>query len=500
MKLYDILEHTNINYDRIDIHAEIKDIIYDSRKASQDTMFVCISGFMTDGHKYAKNAYDLGSRVFVAEKEIELPNDAYILYTDDTRKFLATASANFFGRPADKLNTIAITGTKGKTSVSFMLKSIYEAAGHKVGIMGSTGVYIGKKEFETANSTPESYLIHKYYKMMLDSGCDTAIIEATSQGFKLHRTYDIRFNTGIFTNLSPDHIGENEHKNFDEYLECKKMIFDQCDRVIVNADSKHFENITKNVKCPIFTFGTKKDCDYYFKDPILSADSDKLSTKFTYCDFGNDVEVELNTPGYFSLYNAIAAIAAARQDKIRVRAVQDGLSVTFVKGRMEIVPIDKDYTVIIDFAHNEFSVKTLFDTIKIYNPSRIISVFGCGGNRSKLRRYAMGEVIGANSDLSIITSDNSRFEKVEDIINDILIGMHKTDGEYVIIPDRRKAIKEALRVSKKGDIILLIGKGHEMYEEIEGKQYPFDERQIVIDSLRELEQQDGLSRSPFPKS
>ena len=218
---------------------------------------------------------------------------------------------------------------------------------------------------------------------------------------------------------------------------------------------------------------------------------ERLKTEFNYYDKNGKHEIDLNTPGYFSLYNAVAAISVALQDGIGYDAIRIGLSKAFVKGRMEIVPINKDYTVIIDFAHNEFSVKNLFETIKLYNPSRIISVFGCGGNRSKLRRYAMGEVIGQNSDLSIITSDNSRFEKVEDIIDEILIGMNKTEGVYQIIKERKKAIKEALRVAKEGDVILLIGKGHEMYEEIEGVKYPFDERQIVIDSLFELSQQDG---------
>ncbi len=489
MKLYDILKGIVINTENVDLNTEIIDIVYDSRKAMPDTIFVCISGYQTDGHKYAMSAYEKGVRIFVAEKELNLPDDAKVLIYPENRKFLALASANLFENPAKKLNTIAITGTKGKTSVSFMLKSIYEAAGHKVGIMGSTGTYIGNTEYSTSNSTPESYLIHKYYRKMLDEGCDTVIIEATSQGFKLYRTYGIHFNTGVFTNLSPDHIGENEHKDFEEYLQCKRMIFKQCDKVIVNKDAEHFDIITENADCDIMTVGSNSDADFYFDSPSFSSGNNRLKTVFN-CHEKQVYElIDLNTPGYFSLYNALLAIAVARQDRIGYTEIKKGLSTAFVKGRMEIVPINKDYTVIIDFAHNEFSVKTLFDTIKIYNPSRIISVFGCGGNRSKLRRYSMGEVIGNNSDISIITSDNSRFEKVEDIINDILIGMHKTNGKYSIIPQRKQAIKEALRIAREGDVILLIGKGHEMYEEIEGVQYPFDEREVVFNSLIELQQQ-----------
>ncbi len=490
MKLREILNGINIDTKNINLDTDIKDIIYDSRKAETDTIFVCISGFQVDGHDYAAKAYEKGTRIFIAEKDLQLPADASVLIYPNNRKFLALSSANLFGKPAEKLRTIAITGTKGKTSVSFMLKSIFETAGHKVGIMGSTGTYIGNDEYSTANSTPESYLIHSYYRKMLDEGCDTAIIEATSQGFKLNRTYGINFDIGVFTNLSPDHIGENEHKDFEEYLQCKKMIFDQCKKVIVNMDNEHYQDIINNANCPITTIGSTDDADYYFNSPNFSVGENKLKTLFE-CYEGNIREtIDLNTPGYFSLYNALAAIAVARNFDIEYNYIKSGLASAFVKGRMEIVPINKNYTVIIDFAHNEFSVKTLFDTIKLYNPKRIISVFGCGGNRSKLRRYSMGEVIGNNSDLSIITSDNSRFEKVEDIINDILIGMHKTNGEYTIIPQRRKAIKEALSVAREGDVILLIGKGHEMYEEIEGVKYPFDEREVVFNSLCELQQQD----------
>ena len=438
-----------------------------------------------DGHSFASDAYKKGTRIFAVEKDISLPSDATVIRVRDTRKFLALASANFFGNPANELETVAITGTKGKTSTSFMLKSIYEAAGHKVGVIGSTGVYIGDKKYPSDNSTPESYLIHKYYREMADCGCDIAIIEATSQGFMLNRTYGITFDTGIFTNLSPDHIGAAEHSDFEDYLRCKKMIFSQSKKVIVNRDSDYYDRITENVTCPIYTFGSGKNADFSFENPEFSVGSNKLMTVFECREKSEKHIINLNTPGYFSLYNAIAAAACARLGGTDYDAIKKGLSEAFVKGRMEIVPVNKNYTVIIDFAHNEYSVKSLFDTIKIYKPSRIISVFGCGGNRSKLRRYSMGEVIGRNSDLSIITSDNSRYEKVEDIIEDILVGMKKTDGEYRIIPDRRNAIKEALSEAKEGDVILLIGKGHEDYEEIEGVKYPFDERQVVFECLGE---------------
>ena len=491
MKLSEILKNIDFECNNFNGELLINDVVFDSRKAAQDTIFVCIPGFSRDGHDFAREVYEKGTRVFVVERNVDLPEDAIVLKCKSSRKFLAVASSNLFGNPSSKLNTIAITGTKGKTSISFMLKAIYESAGHKVGVIGSTGVYIGDAFFETVNSTPESYLLHKYYADMVDAGCDTAIIEATSQGFKLDRTYGIHFNSAIFSNLSPDHIGENEHKDFDEYLNCKKMLFSQCDRMIVNYDTEHFEKIIENESCPIFTVSEGKTTDFRFGNSKFTTDKKSLKTEFSFYENNKSHVIDLNTPGHFSVSNAALAIALARKDGIDYDAITCGLKKAFVKGRMEIVPTETPYTVIIDFAHNEFSVKNLFDTIKLYNPKRIISVFGCGGNRSKLRRYGMGEVIGANSDLSIITSDNSRFEKVEDIIDDILIGMHKTNGNYVIYPKRREAIKEALREAREGDVILLIGKGLEMYEEIEGVQYPFDERAVVYESLKELQQQDG---------
>lgn len=486
MKLANILKGIELNGSVYDGDIKIDDIVYDSRKARQDTLFVCICGFQVDGHSFAQDAYKKGARVFAAEKQLSLPEDATVLRVADSRRFLAVASANLFCNPAKALNVIGITGTKGKTSTSFMIKSIYEAAGHKVGVIGSTGVCIGDKKYDSDNSTPESYLIHKYFREMLDNGCDTAVIEATSQGFKLSRTHGICFNTGIFTNLSPDHIGVAEHSDFEEYLNCKRMIFDQSEKVIINTDTDYYESIVEGVSCPLIGFAKGEGAQYGFDSPEFSVGNDGLSTTFDCIDGGEKYRVSLNTPGYFSLYNAVAAIAAARGDGIGREDIKKGLSTAFVKGRMEIVPIQKSFTVIIDFAHNEYSVKNLFDTIKRYNPKRIISVFGCGGNRSKLRRYAMGEVIGRNSDLSVITADNSRYERVLDIIDDIMVGMSKTDGRYFIIPDRRRAIKEALLAAKEGDVVLLIGKGHENYEEIEGVKYPFDEREVVFDAIKEL--------------
>ena len=470
----------------------IKDIIYDSRKASPDSLFVCIKGFQSDGHSYAMDAYNKGVRLFAAQRPISLPGDAEVIYSNNTRRFLACAAANLFGRPAEKLFTVGVTGTKGKTSTCYMLKSIFEAAGKKVGIMGNIGIYYGSTSEYLGINTPESYEIHRHLRGMVDSGCDVMIMEASSQGFMLDRTYGITYDIGIFTNLSPDHIGAAEHNDFDHYLNCKKKLLFQCKAGFVNSDNEYFERIIKGVKCPIKTFSIENTSHFQAVQPVFKSSENKLHTEFTCIEKADGQEIKnrirLNTPGYFSLYNAAAAISAARHCNISYNDIKNGLESTFIKGRMEIVPIQADYTVIIDYAHNELSVKNLFRTIKLYNPGRIISVFGCGGNRAKQRRYTMGELIGRFSDISVVTADNSRYEKIEDIVCDIMVGISKTDNEHIIIYDRKKAIEYAMDIARQGDVILLIGKGHEFYEEIEGEKRPFCESQIVLDyfSIKKL--------------
>ncbi len=481
MKLSQILKDIEYTAENINLDSEINDVCYDSRKAAYGDMFVAIKGYQSDGHKYVKNAYANGVRVFAVEKVVDLPDDVTIIYTENSRKFLAEASANFFGNPAEKLTTIAITGTKGKTSVCYMLKSIFEEFGITVGIMGTTGIYYPNVAIKTENSTPESYEIHRHFDGMVKAGCKAVIIEATSQGFKLDRTAGINFDIGIYTNLSPDHIGGNEHSDFEEYKNCKKMLFSQCKKAIANSDSQYFEFMTEGASCPVKTYGITSTADLTATDADFSCNGKKLTTSFELKEqSGESHKVLLNIPGMFSIYNALAATLTARECGIDFETIKKSLAHTFVKGRMEIVPTKSNTTVIIDYAHNELSVNSLFDTVKLYKPSKITVVFGCGGNRSKLRRYAMGEIIGKNADMSVITSDNPRYERVEDIIEDILVGMNKSGGNYKIIPDRKEAIEYTVKNAVDGEIVLIVGKGHQLYEEIEGVQHPFNEREIVL--------------------
>lgn len=471
MKLSSLLKEANV---RTDSQKEILSLCNDSRKADENSLFICIKGFSADGHAYAHTAYEKGCRVFVAEDTLTLPDDAEVYYVKDTRKAMALLASAINGNPAKKLCLIGITGTKGKTSISYTLKSILEKQGHKVGLMGTVGILYGDKCIESPNSTPESTVIHEYLSKMLDEGIDTVIMEATSQGFKLHRTYGITFDVGIYTNLSPDHIGPNEHESFEEYKECKKMLFSQSKVIFANGDCEHLPFMKENCPVDVHTFGFG-NVDNKAENDIYSKDEKGLYTAFI-C--GNE-RYKTYIPGRFSIYNALASITVARYLKITESNIKSGLEETRIEGRMESISLPTGAVAIIDYAHNELSTENLFDALKLYSPKRIITVFGCGGNRSKLRRYGMGEIIAKNSALSIVTSDNPRNEPLDDIINDIFVGINKTSGKSTVIKDRKAAIEYAVRNSTEGDYILIIGKGHQHYEEINGVHYPFFEAEII---------------------
>jgi UDP-N-acetylmuramoyl-L-alanyl-D-glutamate--2,6-diaminopimelate ligase len=361
-----------------------------------------------------------------------------------------------------------------------MLKSIFEAAGLKTGVMGTTGIIFGDTHIHSDNSTPESYLIHKYMRQMVDSGCKAMVIEASSQGFMMHRTHGIMFDAGIFTNISPDHIGPTEHETFEEYLSYKKMLFAQSKVSVLNRETDCFDDIIKSAENAL-TFSDKSTADFSADNVRFYAEEASLSTEFVCKARNESFGIKLHIPGEFSISNALAAISASYSLGIKKEAIIKGLYDVFVPGRMELVPSQSKATVIIDYAHNELSVTGLFKALETYAPKRILTVFGCGGNRSKLRRYAMGEIIARKSDIAVITSDKPRYEALSDIAEDIFTGMNRvTDGaERIIIDDRKEAIKKALSIGAPGDVILVIGKGHQHYEEINGVKYPFNEREII---------------------
>ncbi len=463
---------------------EVTEVVYDSRKVTQGSLFICISGANVDGHDFAAQVVEAGARVLLVQKEVELPAQAEVtvIRVADTRYAMAFVSAAYFGHPAKRLQVIGITGTKGKTTTTYLVKNILEQAGRKVGLIGTIEVIIGDTHIHANNTTPESYLVQQYFKQMADAGCDTVVMEVSSQGLMLHRTQGFVFDLGIFTNIEPDHIGPNEHKDFDDYLACKRLLFRQCRVGIVNKDDEHWEKVTAGHTCQLETYGIEADADLKAENLQLLSGGGKLGVSFDVKGLMN-FSAELSMPGRFSVYNALTAIAVCRHFDVSAEAVKKALLRAKVKGRIELVKVSDDFTLMIDYAHNAMALQSLLSTLKEYRPHRLVSVFGCGGNRSKLRRYEMGEVSGKLADLTIITSDNPRYEEPQDIIEDIKTGIGRTDGKYVEICDRKEAIAYAIAHGEPGDIIVLAGKGHEDYQEIKGVKYPMDERELIRDIL-----------------
>ena len=488
MRLDKLLERLDYKVLQGTDQTEITTLINDSRKAEKGSVFVCISGAVSDGHSYAADVAANGAAALVVEHNVDVPADVTVILVKDTRYALALMSAAYFGYPAEKMKIIGITGTKGKTTTTYMIKSILDGVGHKVGLIGTIEAIIGEKHIPAANTTPESYTIHKYFAEMVEAGCDCVVMEVSSQGLMLHRTAGIPFEIGIFTNLGKDHIGPNEHKDFEDYKRCKGLLFRQCRLGIANVDDKYFKDVFRNATCRVETFGFSENAD-------LRAENVKLVSRPGYLGVAYhvsglmDFDVEIDIPGKFSVYNSLTAIAVCRHFQVPAEKIKEVLKQAKVKGRIEMIKVSDEFTLMIDYAHNAMSLESLLTTLKEYNPKRLVCLFGCGGNRSRDRRYEMGEVSGRLADLTIITSDNPRFEEPQDIIDDIKIGIGRTDGKYVEICDRKEAIKYAIANGQPGDVIVLAGKGHEDYQEIRGVKHPMDERVLIAEVLEELKQE-----------
>lgn len=488
MKLRKICEEIEYTLLQGSLETEVRDIIYDSRKIAPETMFVCMVGAVTDGHKYIPDAVEKGASVIVLEKEEEaaqIPENITVLKVESARLALALMSAALFDHPARKLVTIGLTGTKGKTTTTYMIKKVLEMAGKKVGLIGTIGAMVGEEHLSSKNTTPESYELHRMFAAMVEAGCEYVVMEVSSQGLKLDRTAGILFDYGIFTNLSPDHIGPAEHASFEEYMECKSLLFRQCRIGIVNADDEHVDGILKGHTCEVKTFSAEKEADLMASDIGFINEDGKLGMHFnvTGC---MDCQAKVHIPGRFSVYNSMVTMLVCHLAGISDEAILEGLSRVQVKGRVEMLPVSKDYTLIIDYAHNEVSTRSVLTTLMEYHPKRLICVYGGGGNRSKLRRYDMGEVTGEMADLCVLTCDNPRDEEIRDINNDIKVGLARSNGKYIEIDDRKEAIAYCMKNAKPGDMIVLLGKGHEDYQEIKGVKYHFDEREAVAEILDEM--------------
>ena len=478
MKLKKILN--NIEYELIkgSLDTNITDLCYDSRKVTKDCAFICLEGTQVDGHDFIDTAIKKGASTIFIEKDIEVSQPVTVIKLSNTRKDLSLLSINYFDNPASKLTMIGITGTKGKTTTSWMIKNILEEEGKKVGVIGTMGVFIGNNHYETINTTPESYEIQKYLKEMVNQNIEYAVMEVSSQALKVGRIEGMTFDYGIFTNLTKDHIGEGEHENMEDYIYSKSLLFQKSKHGILNIDDKHYQDMTKNNTCDIHTFGKNKEADLIINNIKLLRKEHFIGLELHTKGLIEDTFL-VNTPGEFSAYNAISAILTTKLIGCKLESIKKALSKVAVKGRVEIIPVSSKYSVIIDYAHNGISMTNILNTMREYHPKRIVSLFGCGGNRSKTRRYDMGEISGRLSDFTIITEDNSRYEDINDIMNDIEIGLKKANGKYIKIEDRKEAIKYAIENAKEGDIILLLGKGHETYREKNGVREHFDEREVI---------------------
>ena len=482
MKLSQLLERMNYTCIQGSVDIPISHLLYDSRNACPDGVFVCISGAVMDGHSFIQDVVMKGVTAVIVEKDVKAPAHVTVIRVENTRSALAYMSAAYFGYPAEELKTIGITGTKGKTTTTYMVRSILENSGFKTGLIGTIETIIGKKVIKANNTTPESYLVQQYFRDMVNAGCQCVVMEVSSQGLMLHRVDGFTFDYGIFTNLAPDHIGPNEHKDLDDYIHCKSLLFQKCRHGIVNIDDAYVAQITDGHTCDLETFGMSEKADFFASNMKLLQKPGLLGV--TYHLSGRmDMDVEIDIPGRFSVYNSLTAIAICHHFNVPKENILKALTDVHVKGRLETIPISPKFTLMIDYAHNAMALESLLLSLKEYHPKRLVTLFGCGGNRDPHRRYEMGDVSSHLSDLTVVTSDNPRFEEPMAIINDILIGVRRGPGKYVTIPDRKEAIKYCIDNAQDGDIIILAGNGHEDYQEIKGIKYPMDERDLIADIL-----------------
>lgn len=474
--------------------VEVSAIVNDNRKVTQGALFFCIVGARFDGHDYALQALENGAAAVVVQKDLDLSgyhgdHEPVVIRVEDTRYAMAFISAAWYGNPASQLKVIGVTGTKGKTTTTYMVRSILMAAGYKVGLIGTIETLYNDVRIPAHNTTPESMALQATFRDMVDAGIEVVVMEVSSQALMLHRTQGFIFDLGIFTNISPDHIGPAEHKSFEEYMHCKGLLFQQCRVGIVNGDDPKWQQVLEDHTCQVETFGTKKTDDLYADGQKLIDKPGELGVEFDVHGLLS-LHAEVPMPGSFTVYNALCAIAICRHFNVPVEDIVSALKQVKVKGRIEMEKVSDDFTLLIDYAHNAMALRSLLTTLREYHPARLVTLFGCGGNRSRERRFEMGEVSGELSDLTIITSDNPRDEDPLDIIADIKVGMAKTSGKYIEIPDRREAIAWAIHNGQKGDIIILAGKGHEDYQEIKGKRYPMDER-VIIREILEADRKKG---------
>ena len=445
-------------------------------------MFIAIKGFDTDGHKYIKDAVENGAKVIVIQegetiKKSDIKDDTIVISAPDTRIATSKIACNFYNNPSSKFTLIGVTGTKGKTTTTFMIKRVLEKAGHKVGLIGTVANYIGDKNLgESSRTTPESLELQKLFADMVEAKIDTVVMEVSSQSLKLHRVDDCQFDIGLFTNFSEDHISPKEHPDMEDYFNSKLKLFDMCKIGFINADDFNVLKVKKLAKnCDIKTYGIDNAADLLAKDITITNSSVDFKVKKK----KKNERVKTGIPGRFSVYNSLAAISVTTKLGASAENIKEALLTVRVPGRSELVDNKKGLTIMIDFAHSPESLQSILRAVKSYTRGKVISVFGCGGDRDRTKRPIMGQISTSIADFTIITSDNPRTEEPEKIVKEIEAGAKKENGKYTTIVDRTEAIKYAMNMATKNDIIVLAGKGHETYQEINGVKKHYDEREII---------------------
>lgn len=486
MLLSELLEGVSYSLVTGDDRCEIGDIAYDSRYVVPGGLFVCIEGTVTDGHQYVSPACQAGAAALVVQKPVETPPGVTVIMVENSRQALALASSAYFGHPSRELNLIGVTGTKGKTTTTYMIRAIMEEAGHRTGLVGTIETIVGDTRTQAKNTTPESYELQKLFRAMLDAGCDSAVMEVSSQGLMMDRVTGCDFDIGIFTNISPDHIGPAEHPSFENYLYCKTLLFKMCKLGLVNIDDPSHKEMLTGSSCKVLTFGLSADADYTASQVTMLSRPGWLGVSFQMTGPDGAFPVRAGAPGDFSVYNSLAAIAACLPFGAAPEGINRALENIRVRGRIELVPALPHFTLLIDYAHNAISLENILTTLRAYQPARLVCLFGCGGNRDRQRRFDMGRISGQLADFSILTADNPRNEALESIFQDIRQGINPTGGQYIIIDDRLEAIRYLIKNAQPGDIAVLAGKGHESYQEVNGIKHPMDERQLVAQVLAEL--------------
>lgn len=471
--------------------TDILSLCSDSRQVFADSLFVCISGSLQDGHDFAWSAYNRQCRIFVAEHPPKLPDDAFIIVTGNTRIALALLSAAFFGNPAKEMTIIGVTGTKGKTTSSLMIYHALNNNGVPTGYIGSNGVCFGEYSFGTVNTTPESYHLHYYMRKMLNAGVRTLVMEVSSQALKMARVYGIRFSVCVFTNLSPDHIGEYEHPDFDDYKRCKHSLFTDygANVIVYNADDEYAQEMIGGNRCQTIGISLHNRAAFFASDIAYFRSPGAIGVSFTCVHQEEQIPVSVAFPGEFSVYNALTAIAVCSCLGFSTTDIAATLTDIRIKGRFETHELPCGATAVIDYAHNGVSLKAALQALRVYEPNRLICLFGSVGGRTQIRRAELGLVASRDADFCILTSDNPDKEAPSAIIGEIATYFTSGTCPYVAIADRKKAIEYALSHAQSGDIILLAGKGHESYQIVGGIREEFSEAEIIEKYCQQYQQQ-----------